>query len=549
MPNLATSLRTFELDQLQQIALLWGLEPEAADKPSLLLTLELNIPERERFSIVFEQLPDPAQHALFELKRKEGKLPWSTFAQRFGEIRALGKTLRKKEQPWSFPASISETLWYHSLLGRDFLRVEGDLQEMAYLPDELLPLLPAVPDQQVKLTLEPLSQDVNVEENLGNSEILDEACLFLAAMRFDKPQSYLAKTTVPSSTWNLLESLLLGVGILDEAKQPTDLARKFLELPRAQALGWLANQWLKSSTFHEIDHLPGLQIESATPIRSQAARQTIVDILSHVQTGRWYSLDDLIVQLKSTNPDFLRQQEEYFSWTILKDSDLQEPLSGYESWFQVEGTLIGFIVTQLLTWLGLADSGTSEETPARKLFRLNESFFSLESPMPPVELESQDAPIALSSTGKIITTNRSPRLVRYQLSRFVDWLEVSPSKGSYQITPNSLAKAKEQGLLPKHLIQLLRKHAENGLPPILYEAIKRWDADGTQASIQTQTVLRLGSPEILQAIRESPAAHWLGESLGPTTVIIKPNGEKAILQALSGLGYLCEYNESESNNA
>ena len=145
-------------------------------------------------------------------------------------------------------------------------------------------------------------------------------------------------------------------------------------------------------------------------------------------------------------------------------------------------------------------------------------------------------------------TNRSSRLARYQISRFLDWLEVTPSKGSYQVTPSSLAKAKEQGLLPKHLIQLLRKHA-GGVPPVLYEAIKRWEAEGTQASIQTQTVLRLGSPEILQAIRESPAAHWLGESLGPTTVIIKPNGEKAVLQALSGLGYLCEYNESESNNA
>lgn len=549
MPNLAASLRAFEPDQLQQIALLWGLEPGEEDKPSLLLTLELHLPQQEHFSIAFDQLPEPAQQALFALKSNAGKLPWSTFAQRFGEIRPLGKSLRKKEQPWAFPASISETLWYHGLLGRDFLRTEDDLQEMAYLPDELLALLPAVPDQPAKLTLTPLPSDAVVEMTAANSEILDESCLLLAALRFDNPQFYLVNTTVPPYRWNLLESLLLGVGILDEAKQPTDLARKFLELPRAQAIGWLANQWLKSSTFHEIQHLSNLQFEAPTPIRSQSARQTILDFLSHLQAGCWYGLDDLIMQLKSTNPDFLRQEEEYFSWTVLKDGNSQEPLSGYESWLQVEGALITFIVLQMLPALALADTAALKDMPSQRLFRIKDAFFHLDDTKLSVEAEPEDAPISLTSTGKIGMTDRSPRLARYQISRFVEWLEVSPSKGSYQISPASLEKAKSQGLLPKHLIQLLRKHAADGLPPTLYEAIKRWETEGTQASIQTQTILRLASPEMLQALRESPAAHWLGESLGPTTVIIKPAGEKAVLQALSGLGYLCDYNESESNNA
>ncbi|MFA5612719.1 MAG: helicase-associated domain-containing protein, partial [Anaerolineaceae bacterium] len=123
--------------------------------------------------------------------------------------------------------------------------------------------------------------------------------------------------------------------------------------------------------------------------------------------------------------------------------------------------------------------------------------------------------------------------------------DVSAVQGTYQITPASLLKAREQGLLPKHLILLLRKHAESGLPPILYQAIKSWEAEGTQANIQTQTILRLGTPEILQALRESSAAHWLGESLGPTAVILKPGAEKSVIQALSALGYLTDYNESE----
>jgi len=549
MPNLATSLHALENDQLQQIALLWGLEQAEVDKSSLLLSLELYIPQPENFSSTLAQLPESAQQALFALKSNGGKLPWSTFAQRFGEIRALGKTLRKKEQPWAFPASTSEALWYHGLLGRDFLRIDGDLQEMAYLPDELLPLLPVVPDQPKELTLTPLPSDVNVEVNVSNTEILDEACVLLAALRFENPQEYLSKTMLPIEKWAFLGSFLQGAGVLDLENQPTDLARKFLELPRSQALNWLGNQWLRSSTFHEINHLQGLQIETATPIRSQAARQVIIDSLSQLQSGRWYSLDDLTDLIKKTNPDFLREQEEYFSWTVQTEGKIQEALSGYESWLQVEAALIAFIIQKMLPMLDLGDTGTLTEDRSKGLFRLKPAFFNLENVNATFEETREDAPVNLVSTGKIVMTDRSPRLARYQISRFVEWLEVSPSSGSYQITPRSLSKAKDQGLLPKHLIQLLRKYAESGLPPTLYEAIRRWETEGTQASIQTQTVLRLSSPEILQALRETPAAYWLGESLGPTTVIIKPTGEKAVLQALSGLGYLSDYSESESNHA
>ena len=545
MPGLSTSLRVFEIDQLQQVALQWGLQASDSEKASLLLTLELTIPQPDKFSKIFDQLPDTAKQALVALKHNEGRLPWSTFAQRFGEIRSLGKTKRKKEQPWAFPTSSSEILWYHGLLGRDFLRVDGDLQEMAYLPDELVSLLPTTPDQPPDSTLKPISLPTNTAVSVTSSAILDESCLLLAALRFGDPQAYLSKTSVSPLRWSLLEALLQACGVLDQEKQPTDLARKFLELPRGQALRWLASQWLQSTSFDEVGHLPGLQVDTDKPIRSQSARQTIVDLLSGLQAGQWYSLQRLIELVNTNNPDFLRQQEEYFSWTILRKDDPLEPLSGFESWSLVEGELIIFIVLQILPLLGLADTGVTAEPQQQRFFRLKEIFFQLDDPALPVESESENSPISATSTGKIIMTDRSPRIVRYQNSRFVEWLDVSAVQGTYQITPASLLKAREQGLLPKHLILLLRKHAESGLPPILYQAIKSWEAEGTQANIQTQTILRLGTPEILQALRESSAAHWLGESLGPTAVILKPGAEKSVIQALSALGYLTDYNESE----
>ncbi|MBP7213346.1 MAG: helicase-associated domain-containing protein, partial [Anaerolineaceae bacterium] len=284
-----------------------------------------------------------------------------------------------------------------------------------------------------------------------------------------------------------------------------------------------------------------------------------------LEAEQWYRLDDLVSLIKTNKPDFLREQEEYFSWTVVSKPSLPEQtllpfdffepvkevetFNGFESWEQLEGKLISYILTVMLPLLGLADLALSFDEKNQILFRLKPIFFLFESSPEQLVSEIENEPIQLSSTGKIMMTNRSQRLARYQISRFAQWLEVSAESGTYQITPASLSNAEKQALLPKHLIQLLRKNAENGLPPQLYKAIKAWETEGKQAAIQTETILRLASPEILQALRDSKASHWLGESLGPTDVILKKGGEKAIAQALANLGYLTDINESENDNA
>lgn len=564
MPSLASNLRNFEFDQVEAIATLWGLESIGNSRSAILLELELEIPQADKFKLQYDRLPEPAQQALLALKANKGRILWSTFAQLYGEIRPLGLKQREIEQPWSFPESVSERLWYLGCLGRDFLRIDGDLQEMAYLPDEIIPFLPASPNQTAPLSLIPLAGFGEGKIFETDSAILDEICILLAAWRFEKPQAYLKKTKLSEAKANLLEAFLKAIGLADENLQATEQARKFLELPRAQALSWLAEQWLKAKDFHEVRHIPGLEIETEDEIRSQSARQSVFDFLSRLEAEQWYRLDDLVSLIKSSKPDFLREQEEYFSWTVVskpflpeqallpfdffKISEEVEILNGFESWSQLEGKLISYILKVMLPLFGLADLALAFDENNQVLFRLKAIFFLFESSPEQLVSEIENEPIQLSSTGKITMTNRSQRLVRYQISRFAQWLEVNPEIGTYQITPASLSKAEKQALLPKHLIQLLRKNAENGLPPQLYKAIKAWETEGKQAAIQTETILRLASPDILQALRDSKASHWLGESLGPSDVILKKGGEKAITQALANLGYLTDLNERENDN-
>jgi hypothetical protein len=54
------------------------------------------------------------------------------------------------------------------------------------------------------------------------------------------------------------------------------------------------------------------------------------------------------------------------------------------------------------------------------------------------------------------------------------------------------------------------------------------------------TILRLSSPQVLKALRASRASRFLGDPLGPTTIIIKSGTGEKVLAALVEMGYLGE---------
>ena len=110
----------------------------------------------------------------------------------------------------------------------------------------------------------------------------------------------------------------------------------------------------------------------------------------------------------------------------------------------------------------------------------------------------------------------------------------------YRVTTNSLAKAKEQGLKVEHLLALLARHSEAGIPPALIKALKRWEVNGTEARVQTQVILKVSKPEVLEEMRKSRAEKFLGEVLSPTTVVVKGGAIQKVMEALTELGLLTE---------
>ncbi len=116
---------------------------------------------------------------------------------------------------------------------------------------------------------------------------------------------------------------------------------------------------------------------------------------------------------------------------------------------------------------------------------------------------------------------RSHRALRYQVSRFCEWLPNHADGYRYHITPESLERARFQGLKVTHLLSLLRRHSAAPIPPTLVQALERWDEVGLQAHLDQVTLLRVDSPAVLDTLRSTRAARWLGEMLTPTIIIIK----------------------------
>jgi hypothetical protein len=176
------------------------------------------------------------------------------------------------------------------------------------------------------------------------------------------------------------------------------------------------------------------------------------------------------------------------------------------------------------------------EPPAA--FRPSAWAASLYLGQPPKGLPTENAPVRVTASGHLHLSNLTPRSARYLIARFCEWESEQEKEYHYFLTPASLERARQQGLRISHLVSLLKKHTTGPLPPSLLQALERWEQFGVQAGIKKVSLLRVASPDILDALRKTRSARYLGEALNPTVVIIKAGGEEAVRSALAELGYL-----------
>jgi hypothetical protein len=64
-----------------------------------------------------------------------------------------------------------------------------------------------------------------------------------------------------------------------------------------------------------------------------------------------------------------------------------------------------------------------------------------------------------------------------------------------------LKRANEQGLKAEQLLAMLVKYTNGNVPPALVKALKRWDANGAEARVESLLVLRVSKPEVMEEMR------------------------------------------------
>jgi len=535
---------------LRIIAELWGLDIKIVDAHIAIPQIVLHLVDPDTFYENIELLPNRAREALEDLAVNDGIMPWSQFIRRYGEVREMGPGRRDREKPYLDPISPSETLWYQGLIGRTFFDRSTGAREFAYIPRDLYALLPFSQNTAPSTLGRKASRNESLHPLPTNDRILDHACTLLAALRTGLPDVGIASLSdqwaenspslfeVPL-TIQTLQTILFTAGLLDKDGLPqSEAVRTFLEASRGEALSQLVSSYLNSPDFNELYLIPDLQPEGAWKNDPLQTRKEIFNFLSLIPVGTWWSLNEFIAGVREHHPDFQRPTGDYDSWFI-RDIKTGKFLRGFEHWDKVEGALIRFTVTGLLYWLGIVDLAAPSVNAPIEAFRLSKWSDALLKGNTPKGMPEETDTILVTSEARLRVPRLTPRVARYQVARFCRWDGEDEEIYKYQITPESLQRARKQGLQTSHLLTILRRYTSI-IPPTIVKALERWEERGTEARIEHPYVLRLSSPDILKELRSSRAVRFLGEPLGTTAIIVKPGAREKIIAILAEMGYLGE---------
>ncbi len=540
MPELIESLQGRDLGHLRIIAELWGIKLDEQDTHSAILLITKLLLNTSKVYEMVSSLVSEARIALEDLTHHTGRLPWALFTRTFGELREMGPAKRDRERPYENPISAVEALWYRAFVARAFFDTPGGPEEFAYIPDDLLTLIPLAVEVEPPLMGRQASA-VDYERPFpANDRLLDHTCTFLAALRLGNtlPDSFI--TLIGEELTSIfLKFLLATSGLLDEEGMPLpEPVRKYLEAKRGEALLQLFQGWKHSTLINELRLQPDLNIEGNWGNDPLRTRGEILGYLSNLPAETWWNLSSFISAIKQRNPDFQRPAGDYDSWFIRRKTD-GEYLRGFEHWDEVDGRLVRYLLTGPLYWLGVLDLARPEAGEEVTAFRLSSWSKLLLEEKSPKGLPQEEETLVARSDARIIARRLVPRRVRYQLARFCDWEKETPDEYNYRISVASLSRARQQGLTVGQLLLMLNRYAK-AVPPSLIKALERWDKQGREVRLEKMVVLRVASEDILLALRKSRASRFLGEPLGPTTIAVKPGAIEKVLGALAELGYLGE---------
>ena len=546
--------------RLSVIAERWGVELPRGSRRERAAALARRMTAPEQIGAVWERLGEAEHRALGDLLAEGGRLPWQTFIRFWGEVRTMGPARLERERPWEDPISPAEALWYWGLVFQDLEEGPAGLVEVAVVPGELSPYLPAPPPPVVQPTPCPPPPIVHPADD----SLLDDACTLLAYLQSCRLRPG------PEGEWPARDEARLLRRFRDDRPDRfgflrhlahrlgwlrTDEAGHLRPDPET-VIGWLrafpweqrrsmAQAWREDPTWNDLWHVPTLRPDDTGSWRNNPllAREAVLRHLGACRPDTWYALGAFIAAVKEIDPDFQRPDGDYSTWYI-RDATTGQYLSGFESWDAVEGALIRYLITGPLSWLGLVDLGAEREGGPPTVFRLSpDGAAFLGKADPPVRPEPPPLVVRPDLT---ILAPAGRRYERFQLSRVADWVRTGDPY-LYRITPTSLERARRQRIPLERIVAFFEEATEGRVPRTFKPALARWARQGAEVRLTQGVLLRVRDEGLLRELTTAPATRrYIREVLGPTAALVAPGDWPRLAQALVERGVLPDVEVGEA---
>jgi hypothetical protein len=564
MRSLDASLNSHPLAMLRGIAELRGIALATNSRAEAAAQLAALLAEPEATERILAGCSSAADAAWAALRDAGGRMKLPAFSRSYGTFRPIGPGRLEREAVWRQPESPAEELWFLGLIFRAFSDFGDGLVEYVYIPDELMP--PGAAALPVRTATQPVAlvpTEVPTHPRRALNSLAVDVCTLLAALR--SAPLRLEKVGLVSDR----DSARLREGLLIQ-----DATRLDLLIALAIQLGWVLRErgrlaleprgptvWLESTAweqmaalFHawrdstdrppfaegwnDLLHTPGLQSEGSVRNDPLRTRKVMLDALRSLGAKTWVAVSDFTAWIKALDPDFQRPDGDYHSW-YLRDTESGRYLSGFESWDQVEGRLIRFLVTGPLFWLGAVALGPPGEGQA-EAFRLTTAGQAWLSDTMPAELP-RPARLTVHGDFTISAPLWTPLNDRYRLLRFTEPAMAGYRPGQptlHRITRGSLAGARAAGLTTDGIQQFLRRASGSPLPERVAVSLTRWGQHGGSVRISRGAVLRVEDADTLAKLRSDPVvAPLLGDLISAQAVLVSEASLPRLLKVLEQLGY------------
>lgn len=578
MKTLYQSLLDYEMALLKAIAARRAVSLTTSSQAEAVELLATALLSPAAMAIVLDELSAEEKEALQLVLSREGHIEAPRFTREYGVIRPMGSARLEREQPWRYPVNPAEALWYKGLIFKAFQSTPQGNVEMVYIPSDLLPLLeissPTVEHQpptaeSFKISPAPtppviINNEGRLVENMFNLlvylqttpvrlESSPKSLNLVFSQLTAKDKKALLGCLLPpflpaSAPETELEFLLhLGqrAGLLTikhgRLRPDRDPTRAWLQAPREDQIYQLQHAWRADPTWNDLWHVPNLSPQPTGWENSPLlARAKILDYLGRAATSEevWLSIDNFVAQVKQVEPDFQRPDGDYESWYIYDPQG--HSLMGFVHWDQVEGALIRYLLTHILSLLNVVDLGTVHETEHPVSFRISSlgKNFLFGQPAP-VPTDKKPPLLRVDGNFYAYVPARASLYDRFQLARFAELERREQDRAVYHITQASVSHALKNGVLADQITTFLARATDNQTPLKVVETLLTWGARQNTVHLEQATLIRLKNEDLLKELRQHPTlGPLLEEVIGPTVILISPDKVAEVRRLLTELGYL-----------